>query len=215
MTRVVTDTGPFTIVPEWLLASEVSDRAVRLYAVLGRHADTEGKSFPSRRTLAKQLRCSVSSLDRAVEELGELGAVDISERFTRNGDQTSNLYRLLRRPPSSRVNRPLFTDEHQNENYITRRVSPKGLTPMRDDGKRPRNEVWDALVYVFGEPETETRRRLRGKVCRSLAGAGATYDEIVKRAKVWPRHFDDATLTETALEKHWDALGRKPLRAGR
>lgn len=79
-------------------------------------------------------------------------------------------------------------------------------------GQRERNPIWDALVEVFGEPSTDTARSLRGKVCSSLTRAGATPEEIISRAKSWPRHFEHATLTETALEKHWDALGRRPLR---
>lgn len=81
--------------------------------------------------------------------------------------------------------------------------------------ERVRNPIWDALVEVFGEPSTDSARSLRGKVCSSLTRAGATHDEILSRARSWGKHFDDATLTETALEKHWDKLGRAPLRASR
>lgn len=77
---------------------------------------------------------------------------------------------------------------------------------------RPRNPIWDALTTIFGEAETRTAQTLRGRVCRSLAEARASPDEIVRRARLWPHHFDGATLTETALEKHWTTLGRKPLR---
>lgn len=76
---------------------------------------------------------------------------------------------------------------------------------------RPRNEVWDALEIIFGTPTTDTNRKLRGKITASLTRAGATEDEILRRASTWPHHFPGATLTETALEKHWDRLGRAPL----
>lgn len=72
--------------------------------------------------------------------------------------------------------------------------------------------MWDALVAVFGEPTTRTNVTLRGKVCASLTEAGATGDDVLTRASVWPLHFPGATLTETALEKHWDRLGRPVLR---
>jgi hypothetical protein len=45
-----------------------------------------------------------------------------------------------------------------------------------------------------------------------LVEAGATGEEVVKRAKTWPNHFEKATLTDRALEDHWDKLGRPPLR---
>jgi Helix-turn-helix domain len=80
---------------------------------------------------------------------------------------------------------------------------------------RQRNEIWDALTTMFGEATTPSAQTKRGKVCRELRGANATHDEILARGKRWPLHFDNATLTETALVNHWDRLGRKPLRAGR
>lgn len=74
-----------------------------------------------------------------------------------------------------------------------------------------RDEIWDGLVEVFGEPTTGSNQRLRGKLVKSLKAAGATRDQIHLRVAAWPAHFPEATLTETALEKHWDRLGRSPL----
>lgn len=85
--------GPFAILPEWLLDAEVSDRAVRLYAVLARYADGEtGTCFPSRTTLGKRLHCGVDAVDRAMRALIDYGAVTKEERRTPRGDQTSNTY---------------------------------------------------------------------------------------------------------------------------
>lgn len=47
----------------------------------------------------------------------------------------------------------------------------------------------------------------------SLMQAGATPAEIHRRVMMWPLHYPDATLTDLALEKHWDALARPPLKA--
>lgn len=90
------------------------------------------------------------------------------------------------------------------------------LFPLEPDPapvrSRPRNPVWDALAEVFGDPTTESNTRLRGRITRSLATAGATPEEIMRRAAAWPFHFPGAVLTETALERHWDRLGRPVLR---
>ncbi len=211
MSTPVTDTGPFAIVPEWLLDTDASDRAVRLYALLGRYADREGSSFPSRKSLAARLKCSVDSLDRARQELEETQALVVERRFTENGDPTTNRYtirRVLPRGSRTVAETGTRTGAAQNENQSKREVTPNGVTPA----SRKANPLWNALTEVFGDATTETARSRRGKVCRSLAAAGASPDEIVRRAKSWPRHFDDATLTELALEKHWDVLARKPLR---
>jgi hypothetical protein len=126
-----------------------------------------------------------------------------------------------------------FRARNRNARTVTKTVTPTVTEPSRTRtrdpvpspnavttdvvtaGERPRNELWDALTTVFGEASTATAKSLRGKLVRSLAQAGATPDEVLSRARSWPSHFDTATLTETALEKHWDALGRKPLRMAR
>ena len=72
----------FAIIDEWVLDLPVSDRAIRLYAVLARYADHDThKAFPSRRTLAERLRCSMKSVDRAVQELVDYGALSKQQRF--------------------------------------------------------------------------------------------------------------------------------------
>lgn len=98
--HLTSDTGPFAIVPVWVIESPLSDRAVRLYAYLARKADNEtGQCWPSRPTMAKVLGCSVDTLDRAVAELVSAGAVTKGERRDAKGEQTSNLYTVRRLDP--------------------------------------------------------------------------------------------------------------------
>jgi hypothetical protein len=71
----------FAIIDEWLLDLNISDRAVRLYAVLARYADNDThKAYPSRDTLAERLRCSTKSVDRAAQELLDAGAMTKQHR---------------------------------------------------------------------------------------------------------------------------------------
>jgi hypothetical protein len=82
METTITSDRRFAIVDEWVLDLPVSDRAIRLYAVLVRYADHQThKAFPSRRTLAERLRCSMKSVDRAVQELIDAGALSKEQRF--------------------------------------------------------------------------------------------------------------------------------------
>src|SRR5258708_3597514 len=75
-------------VPEWVLYASISDRAVRLYGVLARHAKSDGTGAdPGRARLARLLRCSPSSLDRARRELEGINAIEVDRyRFTPQGD---------------------------------------------------------------------------------------------------------------------------------
>ena len=100
--KITSDVGSWSIVPEWVLDAEISDRAVRLYALLGRYADSGGESFASRRTIAERLRCSVNSVDRALAELVALKALKVEERRRANGSQSSNLYTLRMVSPLGR-----------------------------------------------------------------------------------------------------------------
>lgn len=82
----------FAIVPEWLLDANISDGAVRLYAVLLRFGQSSGARMPSRSTLAKRLRKkSTDTVDRAMRELVELGAVVVQNRFD-GGQRLTNRY---------------------------------------------------------------------------------------------------------------------------
>jgi hypothetical protein len=96
MSHVITADVRFSIVPEWVIDGDISDRAVRLYAILARYADNETmEAFPSRETLAARGRCHVKSVDRAMQELIDIGAVVKSHRKAGNGFQ-SNVYTLRR-----------------------------------------------------------------------------------------------------------------------
>jgi hypothetical protein len=93
--RATSDIGPFAIVPDWILRSAISDRALRLFALLARHANRESnEAFPLRSTLASALKVSVDSVDRACRELVTIGAVHVEARHDAAGDRTSNIYRL-------------------------------------------------------------------------------------------------------------------------
>lgn len=119
---VRTDTGPFSLIPEWVLDAEISHAAVRLYCLLGRYADKDGQCWPSRRTLADRMRCSVDTLDRAVHELEAVKALSKTAQRSENGDQTSNLWVVARMRLPGRVDAatPGRVDAAQNENQLER-----------------------------------------------------------------------------------------------
>jgi helix-turn-helix protein len=85
--------------PAWLLDSGVSANAKVLYAMLGLYADREtGRAWPSRTTLARRMSCGVKTVDRALAELVELGAVDVTRRKT-SGRNETNVYILRQTEP--------------------------------------------------------------------------------------------------------------------
>lgn len=84
----------FAIIPETVLYADISANAVRLYATLNRFANSNGRCWPSRKTIADLMRCSTATVDRAKEELIALGVLTVTHRTSDSGDPTSNLYTL-------------------------------------------------------------------------------------------------------------------------
>jgi hypothetical protein len=105
----------FAIVPEWLLDAEISDAAVRLYAVLLRYGQSSGSRMPSRATLARRLRKkSTDSVDRAMKELVGIGAVRIEHRYA-GAQRLTNAYHVrTSRPPRSEPPRPPDTGSRKS-----------------------------------------------------------------------------------------------------
>lgn len=88
--------GNFEQIPHWLLFHDrVTPNAIRLYLILRSYAMGSGVAFPSRKTLADAMCVSLPTLDAAKRNLVEVGGVIVQGRTSSNGDQTSNLYRVL------------------------------------------------------------------------------------------------------------------------
>ena len=89
----------FSIIPEWLISSQVSDNALRVYSALYRFADKEkGTCYPSVATIGKKCNKSPSSVKRGLRELKLIGAIEVKERYIEDKGQTSNLYILKLNP---------------------------------------------------------------------------------------------------------------------
>jgi len=163
MDKITTDLR-FSIIPESVLDADITDRAVRIYALLARYADNDtGKCFPSRETLAKRARCHVRSVGRAIDELVGIGAIEKHHR--KDGDGfTSNLYVVKRvvtgtpegraQLPEGRAPTPEGSDttvpltrtnelEPKNDNHLTK---PK---PKNADEYQPSEEFLQKLTVDF------------------------------------------------------------------
>ena len=86
---------PFQQIPNWVFESDVSATAIKLYLVLRKNGDNKrGVSFWSRKKLAEQLGTSANTMDRAKQELIDMGALCQINRKTKDGDWTSNMYHV-------------------------------------------------------------------------------------------------------------------------
>jgi Helix-turn-helix domain len=103
----------FAIVPEWVLFADISDAALRLYAVLLRHGQSSGQRMPSRGVLASRLRKrSKDTVDRALKELVRVGAVVVQRRREGNLNLT-NRYIVRSTPPRRRPQPPVASEAEE------------------------------------------------------------------------------------------------------
>ena len=180
---VRSDTGPFAIVPEWLLDSGVSGNGVKLYALLARYADdSTGRATPKRRTLAKRMGCSVDTVDRVLRELEGLGAIVREERFEEDVEvgtarQTTNTITV------HRMRHPLGTDAEGS-------LGTDAEAPLGTDAQ-PKNENQD-------EREPTEREAL------AAVPAARTYD----RATASPSSSKGPAPSASRGRPHLDSLTR-------
>lgn len=193
-----------------------SEKAVLLALADASNGHT-GRCHPSVDRLARQTELGEKTVRRALLSLEDKGY--ITRHRARDGEgrlgNYSYTFPLLDNaslPPVTMTASPPVTMTAQEPEVVLEPEELLANGAPAPPQARARNEIWDALTVIFGEATTETAQSRRGKVCRSLRSARASPEEIIRRARSWPSHFGDATLTELALEKHWDTLGRKPLR---
>ena len=201
-------------VPEWVIVAPISDRAVRLYGLLARRANSDSQAFPSRRYLATNMHCSSKSVDRAMDELLEIGAVT-KERQFQDSRQTVNLY-TLRAMRGTRVSRGGDTgdegegdtgvaqnESHKNESHRSSLAAP----PQKSSTKK--DELFEAVARACSidwRNLTPSGRGPLNKAVKELRDIGVTADQVGGRAAAYKKQYPDAALTPMALTKHWAAL---------
>lgn len=195
--------------------SKLGDRLVLLALAEAAHDDGT-YAFPKVATLATRANLSERQVQRCLRNLVDLGEIEQTGR-TKSGTNIYSVTGYIRNERGDNMS--------PQTNAGVTPTSPLGVTPMSPElsvepsvnqplaaAPRKRDEIWDSLAEIFGAPTTRSAETRRGKVVSSLRRAGATPDEVFSRARRWALHYPNATMTDTALESHWDTLPRKPLR---
>lgn len=189
----------FAQIPEWVIHSDISDKAVRLYCVLARVVATERQAMPNRKQMAEKLLCSPASFDRALLELIAIGAVTIkATEHPITGARTSNDYRLhFDAPcggPSSAVMRPLIADDDVREDN----GSSTDRTPDRRDSPLPQAAIgvdfeiwWQTYPSKHAKKDAvkawpKAVRAVDGDVQRLIDGAARFRDDPNREDRYTP-----------------------------
>ena len=223
----------FSIIPEWLLDSGCSDKALRLYAVLSRYADNDDlTAYPGRSTLAKRMGCHRATVDRAVEELQELGAITKRKRV-KDGKYQSSIYTIRRASPRrtgaatpvapmqpprrTHAATPVAPVQPPPSHPCDIELEPKELEPKEllaaAPRKNPKQKEPDLLFEAIARACTIDITQLTGssrgqlnKATKELRDIGATSEQVGDKARAYRHQYEHATLTPLALVKHWPSL---------
>jgi len=194
----------FAIVPDWVLDAAISDRAVRIYAILARYADNETlQAFPSRETLAKRAGCNAKAVTKAVDELVSVGAVVKEHR--KNGDAfQSNLYTLRRVGPNLTLGR-VTGDTGVGSDLTPGRVSDDPLTrttELEPEELEPLNNIDTAFKQFWDE---YPRKKDKGHARRAFEKALEKTDleTILNGVRLYKDHESDNEIEFIAYPATW------------
>ena len=178
----------FSMVPAWVLDSGISDKAIRLYAVLAGYADSEtGQAYPGRTLLSKRLDCSTKTVDRAVAELMGVGAVKKQQRV-KDGHYQSSLYTVVRIDPASGKSRPRVTDDPTPRHSRPDPVSPVSQRTRTTELEPAEQELLNKGFATFWAIYPKKDDKPLAKRSFEKALKRATLDVIVAGAE---RYRDD------------------------
>ena len=215
----------FSTVPEWLIYADVSPQAIRLYAVLDRHADKSHRAVPGQARLARLMRASVATVKRATAELERVGAVSVIRGETEDRQKATNEYVLHVSPPEVTGE---LTPELADEPPPKVTGEPRTKALERKTPERERDPAFDALAEETGndlKALTRSAARTIGVALAEIIAAELTTDrqwtraeladDIRYRAERYRRLHPDWQLTAPSLAKYWPTLGTRPLPNGR
>ena len=146
----------FSIIPHWVLFSNVSAQAIRLYCVLRKYADNETlDAYPSRQTLANKMQVdSTKTVDRAIKELLDIGALTVSRRLKDNGEFDSNLYTLMSLPSDTGVS-TYPQESPTNYNHITKTKLTRTNKDISPFFEQDFEEFWQAYPRKVGKAQAK------------------------------------------------------------
>jgi superfamily II DNA helicase RecQ len=197
----------FSIIPEWLISSDLSDNAIRVYTALYRFADkNDGTCYPSIATIGKKCNKSPSSVKRGLNELKKIGAIEVKERYIEEKGQTSNLYILKLNPAFKNELGGQVISDTGGSSDVDYKPKKNNQSQRLEKDKKNVNKIYMTLSNHIREPKTQSEKNGYRKVANALDDAGATSEEVLERIEIYKKEWKDMTLTPYAIENNWSTL---------
>ena len=162
--------APFTLAPDWVALSGVSNNAKVLFWHIAMHVNnTRGDhaAWPGRPVLARRMGYSrADKVDRYIRELIDLGAIECFEREREDGGQASNHYVVHETPPPGYTGPASLADAYAQEktraNQGVSKVSAgQPPAPKRGRGGPQTGTGGSPRLRTGGSPQTGAQIRRR------------------------------------------------------
>ncbi|MGH3782617.1 MAG: helix-turn-helix domain-containing protein [Pseudonocardiaceae bacterium] len=178
----------YTQVGDWVLLAPISDRAVRIYALMRMHCDgiTKTRAWPAQKTLASMLGVKkVDTVQAAIKDLVDLGALNVEAITTEHG--RCNRYIVHMTPPpgydKGPRDRPSYYAEHGGGHPKSGVTRSGDHPPDRGDGSPPPGGSEEVQVV---KEQTEEKEESKPSPEADASPGGEVSDPDQSKARVQP-----------------------------
>ena len=174
--------------------TKVGNSTAKLVLIfLANYADENFQSFPSIGVLAELCESNERTIKRALTLLHKKKIIEIKERFTTDGKQTSNLYTILIRgdknegvgvtnsdPNTININKTILNKQRGDKKYPPDFEEFWDVYPRNDGSKKKAFILWEKAI----DQEID-KRELFLKVCRFKHNNLNTEKKYIPHATTW------------------------------
>jgi len=218
----------FQQIPNWILEADISSHAIRLYLVLQKFGSNKDKtSYWSRKKIAKEIKVSPATMDRAKTELINLGAICQVHRFTEDQEWTSNLYHVhweqnakclylkklgIGTAKSDKTHptgehTPLITGDELTNNHLELRTNELNTRTYGDEDIRLANLLGE-LIIENGSKAPKVSKDWYSDIEKLHRLDGRSYEQIESAIR-WSQNdpfWRGNILSANKLRKQYDAM---------
>ena len=203
----------------WAFCQQVDPPAKLVLLALADHANGQtGLCIPGQKLLAEQCSMSVRTVQRHLQTLEARGLIRRETRMRGQGrGRTSDRYYLGDQGDNPASTRQVATTNATNQDdqcdtvgvaepEENRKIEPLSATPPKSER---RDNLFEVIAESCGISLTGITRSARGqlnKAVKELREVGATSEQVKHKAKAYRAQYPNATLTPTALIKHWSSF---------
>ena len=206
---------------KWAWEQDCPNATAKLVLMaLADHANSDGECWPSMKRVAKLTGISSRQVSTHIVTLESLGYVTKGNRRRHEGQLRGWEYRVnLHGEATSGSTLPVASGSpahlpaevgFRSEPSENRKEEPLADKPP-ESVTRKKDNLFETVAEVCGIGLTTLTRTARGqlnKAAKELREIDATDEQVRHKAKAYKAQYPNATLTPTALIKHWSSVAQ-------